>query len=160
MSAVPEIPQGIIALLEIGAKFKYKEMENGEQRYAVTLPTSEWVRTVTGPVGGWQNAHYHRGLYEHYVVEAGWMAVAHFHDDAEDETRMRVWMLQTNQAHNLYLPAGAVINTFKIGTPVGNPDRKGNDWWPHDMLDSESKALSEKELWDVQPSFLTVIHNQ
>jgi len=156
MNGVPEIPQGIIALLEIGAKFKYKEMENGEKRYSLSLPDgSEWVQTVAGPVGGWQNAHLHRGIHEHYIVVTGWMAIARFCHDGEDGLHLEVFVLRPNQsvtfepgeAHNIYLPTGAVIHTIKTGVPVGNSDRKMNDWWPESLLDADSKELSEEDIW-------------
>lgn len=173
MNALPGIPEEFQVLLQNGAAAMYKEMPNGEKRYSLKLPGgTEWILTVAGREGGWQNAHYHggpdalagvskAGIHEHYVVVTGWMAIARFCDDAEDGYHLEVFVLQPNQSvtfepgetHNIYLPAGAVIHTIKTGNPVGNPDRKMNDWWPHDLLDADSKELSEEDIMQEKLSY-------
>jgi hypothetical protein len=169
MSVVPEIPEGIMALLQIGAKFKYKEMPNGEKRYSIALSSGvEWILTIAGPAGGWQNAHYHGGpdalvrvneesgvpgVQEHSFVASGWMAYAYNATPGEclvEVDILRPGMSVTSipgEEHNIYLLAGAVIHTIKFGEPVGNPNRGNNDWWPASQaFDEATKALSEDDL--------------
>lgn len=140
---------------------KHKVMENGEERCSFALRDGgECIITIAAKTGGWQNAHYHggpnaliglsdEGLHEHYVVYSGWMAVAMWGDKAGGQL-LEIYTVKANDSlmfqpgveHNIYLPAGAVIFTIKTGTPVGNPEKKGNDWWSDDKLDTVSKALS------------------
>jgi hypothetical protein len=123
-----------------------------------TEDMGDFVWTVAGDNGGWQNAHYHggpqaldgRGFHEHYVVHEGWMAVAML--DPRD-SRPFIMIIEVNgqisfrpgEAHNIYLPPHAVISTVKSGEPVGNPEKKGNDWWPQDRLDGWSKRFTTVE---------------
>ncbi len=140
------------------AAMKHKVMENGEQRFSVKFPGGDWTLTIAGRDGGWQNAHYHggpqalegRGINEHYVVHERWVAVAML--DPRD-SRPRITIIEANgqisfqpgEAHNIYLPPDAVISTVKSGESVGNPEKKGNDWWPQDRLDEWSKQFTTAE---------------
>lgn len=125
---------------------KYKEMPNGEQRFSVPFPNGEWILTVAGREGGWQNAHYHKGIHEHYVVHRGWIGLA-FENGSEDGFGLCKFEVSDHttfipdEVHNFYLPPGAVISTVKSGKPVGNPDKNDNDWWPHHDLDAWSKRF-------------------
>ncbi len=159
-------PSWLSAFAEVGLQPSFKQMENGERRYFIKSEDgADYVVTVAGESGGWQNAHYHggpealagrskEGVHEHYVVEQGWMAVARFFFGLEEGPHLEVFVLQPNQSvsfapgehHNVYLPAGAVIHTIKTGHPVGNPNRKMNDWWPDEGLDEASKKLTEEDI--------------
>ena len=125
-----------------GGLFQYKEMENGEERRRVTFPfgarvsetsASEWnPATDTFP---WQDAHYHQGLTEHYLVQFGWAGFLFLKGDQP------VWEILKDGQHIVFLPLvphvvlmgpGSVMVTITVGEPMGNPDRKGDDWWPYD----------------------------
>lgn len=127
-------------------------MDNGEQRYSVRMPDgSAWILTIAGETGGWQNAHYHKGVRETYVVQSGWMAFASITDEGKYLIDIYqsgdVVSSQPLQNHNVYLPAGAVIHTVKHGQAIGNPDKKGNDWFPaNSTFDEWTKGLGEDDL--------------
>ena len=123
-----------------GGDFTYKKMANGEERRRVRFPAgtrvSETVAEDWDSVEGnfpWQDAHYHRGLTEHYFVQSGWVGFLF------EKDRKLQWQKVETGGHVCFLPKvphmvlmgpEAVMATLLIGTPVGNPDRKGDDWWP------------------------------
>lgn len=147
----------------------FKEMPNGERRYSLKSEDgSDYIRTVAGDAGGWQNAHYHGGpealarvheesgvpgIQELYFVESGWMAYAYNATPGDylvEIEILRPGMTLTStsgEEHNVYLPAGAVIHTIKFGEKVANQNRGNNDWWPASQeFDEASKALGENDL--------------
>jgi hypothetical protein len=127
-------------------------MPNGEKRYSVSLPDgSAWILTVAGETGGWQNAHYHKGVRETYIVQSGWMAFATIDDEGNYNIDIYVPGDVVNslptQHHNVYLPVGAVTHTVKHGDAIGNPDKKGNDWYPaFSDFDTWTKGMGEDDL--------------
>lgn len=153
-------------LRNLGMSHKSKTMPNGEKRFAVALSSGEElmiVITVAGPEGAWQQAHYHggqaalagrsrAGITEHYKVWSGWMAAAvpGKGGDLSPEVTLLSEGDQVSfspgECHNIYLPAGAVIVTLKVGTPVGNPHRKEADWWPAPQLDQATQLITEADL--------------
>ncbi len=49
--------------------------------------------------------------------------------------------------HNVYMPDGAVIHTVQRGTPIGNPEKKNNDWYPADpMFEKWAKGLTVHDI--------------
>ncbi len=163
VNGIPELPEGIIAFLQLNARFKYKQMDNGEKRHSIKLPGDvEVTYTIAGPTGGWQNGHYHGGpetragrskdgVHEHYLVLTGFMVMAQIEFDRHDPSDQWLELKQFKEhgtvsippglGHNVYLPADAVILTVKTGVPVGNPEKKGNDWWPDEVLDAQTKQF-------------------
>jgi len=151
---------GLADFASLGLQPSITIMPNGERRYAVRSEDVEgYVLTVAGEIGGWQNAHYHGGpealagrsqvgVHEHYVVQSGWMGVAVWEKTNEGPV-CTVYSVKENEtitfksgeSHNIYLPVGAIIHTVKTGTPIGNPEKKGNDWWPDYKLDEASKKF-------------------
>jgi oxalate decarboxylase/phosphoglucose isomerase-like protein (cupin superfamily) len=133
--------------------FSSKLMTNGEYRHKLThrYDESAYIRTESGEQGAWQNSHYHKGVRETYIVQSGWMAFAvvgisgKYHVDIYRPSELITSSLL--QHHNVYLPAGAVIHTVKHGSPVGNPDKKWNDWYPaHSDFDTWTKGLDEQDI--------------
>ncbi len=119
---------------------------NGEIRLRLG---SDYIRTLKSG-GGWQNAHFHRGVKEFYAVVSGWMAFA---EEVEGQLSIKIVKAgesvesQPDHVHNVYLPVGADIHTVKYGASVGNPDKNGADWWPADeAFNAATKAISEVEL--------------
>jgi len=134
--------------------------KTGEQRYSVEMSDgSKWILTVAGKNGGWQNAHFHKGLWETYVIQSGFIAFA---EDTGQNMSVDYHCIGdvvssvVNKAHNVWMSPGAVIHTVKAGEPVGNPDKKGNDWWPAPALDAWSKSLADEAAIDAYLESLRV----
>ena len=129
-----------------------QEMPNGEIRHRLMHEDgSGYIRTEAGPDGAWQNAHYHRGVRETYIVQKEWMAFATLMEDGSFEVHIyfpgEVISSELDQHHNVYLPAYAVIHTVKHGEAVGNPDKNGADWYEARVdFDKWTKDLSEADL--------------
>lgn len=125
-------------------------MPNGEYRFRMMANDgSGCIMTVAGEQSEWQNAHYHRGVMETYVVQSGWMGFAE-----RDGYDFNVSMYHKGQTitsnplneHNVYLPVGTVIYTVKHGIEIPNPE-KGADWYPAtEAFDTWSKGLSEDQI--------------
>lgn len=129
-----------------GITTNHQQMPNGELRFRLIGPDgSAYIRTVAGPKGGWQNSHYHHQLRETYIVEKGWMVMAELDDDgALSFHKLNAGDIRTSpvkRAHNVFLPAGAVIHTVKHCV-----QEKQDDWHPFPSLDELTKGLSEDEL--------------
>lgn len=135
---------------------KAERMPNGEGR--MRLSGVDYILTSAGEAGAWQNAHLHggatpaagEGVRELYIVQSGWMAFANETADGHKVEKLgagSVVISEPGQAHNVYLPVGAVIHTFKFGKPVGNPDKGNADWWPaSEVFDNWTKGLSEADI--------------
>ena len=133
-----------------------EEMKNGEGR--LRLSGADYILTRAGNAGAWQNAHLHggvtpatgEGVRELYIVQSEWMAFVTETAEGNKVEKLyagAVVISEPGQAHNVYLPIGAVIHTFKFGKPVGNPDKNGSDWWPaSEAFDAWTKALSEADI--------------
>lgn len=123
-------------------------MENGEKRLRMRLPEGVYNYTYDGR--GWQNAHHHKGVCETYIVERGWIGVIELRDGRRHSFIKRageVFTAEPGIDHNVYVPRDAVIHTVQHGTPVGNPLKEGNDWYPSpDDFDSWSKSITEQEI--------------
>lgn len=124
-----------------------KRMPNGELRQRVRFDDGLAVSITKAAENGWQDAHHHEGLVEYYFVLEGWMFLV-LHEDVDDAEYQTQWIpggemveiaLQT--PHNVFLEEGTKILTFLLGEPVGNPERKGNDWWPDEDVDEWSKSF-------------------
>ena len=136
-----------------GVNFGGREMDNGELRFSLTVRGSGYVWTESSKARGeWQNAHYHLGVGELYIVQYGRMA---FVTQSADGTRhVRILLpgdmvaTVTGEHHNLYLFPDSGIHTVKHGMPVGNPEKNGADWYPADLVfDAWTKKLSEEDIY-------------
>lgn len=132
---------------ELGISTSHSRMDNGELRYRlVAKDGSSYIRTEASANGGWQNSHYHKSLYETYIVQDKWLAFAEL-----DEDDVRLWIMRMGDiyttrigvTHNVYLPPHAVLHTVKHG---GTGD--GDDWFGDPALDALTKHLSEAEILD------------
>lgn len=131
-----------------GVDFTQKVMSNGEKRTRMRLPSGV-VTTITEmsdylldvPTLPWQESHFHKGLIEDYLVLNGWILLAEFWYPCESPrysiktagTHVRIGH---GVAHNVLPGPGAVFQSTTSGIPVGNTDRKENDWWPYNWLDT------------------------
>ena len=131
-----------------------KVMPNGEVRRRLKLPEgTSFNHTVAGNEGGWQNAHFHKGLFETQVVISGKMAVATEIENGTASHKVHIYVpgdVYTSvkgEAHNVYLYPLSVIATVTHGEPIGNPENKGNDWYAASTeFDRWSKGLTESDI--------------
>ncbi len=130
-----------------------KVMPNGETRRRVRLGDLT-LHVTTSVEGGWQDAHYHKGVTEHYLVVKGRMAGA-WQEHRGDETLKYVTLVETGETvttdiderHNVYLYPDTTIVTVVFGSPIGNVEKGGNDWWPSSgKFDRWSKGLSQEDI--------------
>ncbi|MEK7109258.1 MAG: hypothetical protein AAB919_02375 [Patescibacteria group bacterium] len=114
---------------------------------------SGYIRTVMPERNrGWQNSHFHKGIYEIVVVQSGWVGVV---DLLADETRKvsvyrknDMWIFHPEHAHNIYMAAGAVTHCIKHGDNIGNPAKNGVDWYDApEKFDKWTKLLSEENIF-------------
>lgn len=127
-----------------GVTCPHERMPNGELRFRLTNPDgSAYIKTISTPNSGWQNSHYHKHVYETYIVQSGWMALASLREGGlviERFTQGDVVTTKLNEPHNVYLPADTVIHTVKHG------QSEVRDWWPVTELDGLTKNLTEAEI--------------
>ncbi len=133
-----------------------RQMPNGEYRFYFNMPDdSAYVRTEAGDTGAWQNAHFHKGVRETYIVQAGWMAFATLSPDGDPILRVYrsggVVSSQPGEQHNVYLPQGAVIHTVKHSDAIGNPEKGGADWYDADPdFDAWCKGIDEQYMREIE----------
>jgi mannose-6-phosphate isomerase-like protein (cupin superfamily) len=130
-----------------------QRMDNGEIRARLMVGASGyiWTESPKDQKPTWQNAHYHMGVRETYIVERGMMAMV---EQARDGSRTMqlykqydVVTTMPSVAHNVYLFPGSAIHTVKHGTAVPNPERGDADWYPADVdFDAWSKGLDEDDI--------------
>jgi mannose-6-phosphate isomerase-like protein (cupin superfamily) len=140
-----------------------EQMENGELRARLTIPGGSgyiWTEPPKDVKPAWQNAHFHKGVKETYVVERGRMAIAFMADDEDSpigDEGIACWVrmfragdvvtTKPDEAHNVYLFPGSAIHTVKHGEPIGNPEKGGADWWPAPAeFDVWTKGLGEQDI--------------
>lgn len=123
-------------------------MDNGEMRFYLESLTdhSSYVRTeMPQNEKGWQNSHSHKGIIETFVVQSGWIGFVELHADHTLGLRVykngEVFTTEPGKAHNVYMPAGAVIHTIKHGD-CSDP----KDWIASPELDALTKSLTEEEI--------------
>jgi hypothetical protein len=136
-----------------GTLCKFKPMPNGEIRTSMTDPSGTKISITKIPfweIGAglpWQDAHFHKGVTEHYIVDTGW---AGFLFEKGNEPCWQVVQAGGHisfsplDGHVVLLGPGAILFTAQTGIPIGNPDRQGNDWWPVSEYTARIFA-SEKE---------------
>jgi hypothetical protein len=127
-----------------GIKTDHEKMPNGEQRFRLTFPDcNNYIRTICSSAGAWQIAHSHDTRRETYIVEKGWVAVA---ERLTNDLKIKIlWpkdviTISPSTAHNVYLPASAVIHTVKHGSDAPN------DWKEEPELTYATRGLIEKDI--------------
>jgi hypothetical protein len=134
---------------EFGEGYVYtkKVMKNGEKRSRLKLPDGTSVsKTIAKKWSAatknmpWQDAHFHGGrakqggLVEVYTQLSGWSVYVWkdrftLYYQLSDQPGEEI-TFEPRVQHVVLLGPQAIIKTHRSGTPVGNPSRKGNDWWP------------------------------
>ncbi len=136
----------------LGVVVSGEKMDNGEHRYRLMVGDAGyiWTEPPANEQPKWQNAHYHKGIMETYVVQRGRMAFA---EEKDGDRTVRLYgpgdvvSSVPGHAHNVYLFAGSAIHTVKHGESVGNPEKNGADWYPASLeFDAWSKALTEDDI--------------
>jgi len=124
----------------LGIDVSGKVMETGERRArlkAFGLTSNITDLTAEGCKPGWQDAHYHIGVDESYMGAVGEFAVV---IKLGSEFKLQIYdhrsgvLVPAGVHHNVFVFAGAKFfcNQNELETSVGNPDRKGNDWYAVD----------------------------
>lgn len=139
-------------MAEHGAVANGEEMDNGELRFRLMVNGSGyiWTQPPADQLPAWQNSHFHKGVFETYIVQTGQMAMASLHEGKRVVKVYGAGAVVTTELdvpHNLYLYPGSGIHTIKHGVPVGNPERGGADWYPADEdFDAWTKSLDEENI--------------
>ena len=135
---------------EYGITTKYSEMPtNHEVRFRMNCSDgTAYIKTLTSKeMEGWQNAHYHKGLSETYIVGEGSIILAEVKNNkiiCQEYNRGEVFTIKPNVSHNIYMRKGSTIHTVKHGKAVTSKDSV--DWW----CDSEECAkLNSIEIQDL-----------
>lgn len=138
-----EVPAGIALAAKV--------MPNGETRTRISHPETGLSLSITSTfetpeAHGWQNSHRHvSGIIETYVVQVGWLVVAH--EDVVSGQPLftlykmgSVFTLSGEAAHNVYVSPAAVFACVKYGSREGR-----NDWVPAGDFDEIVKPLTEAD---------------
>jgi len=127
-----------------GITCPHERMPNGELRFRlVSTDGSAYIRTASTLGSGWQRSHFHKQVFETYIVQSGWMALASLRNGEVVLERFVAGQITTTERlvpHNVYLPANAVIHTVKHGNTAEK------DWWPCPELDQRTTILTEEEI--------------
>lgn len=148
------------ATLDDGSKYTWKHMENDEHRRRTVFSNGLSVSStelahyeVSDEKLPWQGGHHHRGKMELYFLISGWAAfvwtdVTGVHWEILRDPTDTISFLQGCD-HNVLLGPNSHIGTAIFGEPIGNPERKGNDWWPapnnfdETTFEAKSQAVGE-----------------
>jgi mannose-6-phosphate isomerase-like protein (cupin superfamily) len=117
-----------------------KKMHNGEVRERITfadgLVTSRTTAACWLVEDGipWQEAHYHMGLTEVYVLLTGWAWFITFDGEMIKRDELvkpgETITFKQNVPHVVVLGPGAQICTTQFGESVPNPNKNNKDWYP------------------------------
>ena len=131
--------------LRHGIVARHERMANGEVRFRLLAKDGTgYVRTHSGESGASQNSHYHKTALETYVVQRVWAAFAELADGEVEWHVLRpgdVYTTHPGVAHNIYLPANAIIHTVKHGEETID-----GDWQAAEELDLLTKHVGEEVL--------------
>jgi hypothetical protein len=135
-----------------GITIKFSKMPtNGEARFRLrSKDGNDYIKTVTKDnAGGWQKAHFHKGLYEKYIVQKGSIICAICLNNeitANVYKQGECFTIEKNIPHNIYMNKETIIHTIKIGDAIINPESDGKaDWWCADKVCPE---LNNEEILD------------
>lgn len=142
-------PEEIDDIVEI----KGKLMENGEERVRISdrwgeLSTCITRRETAVTVQGWQDSHRHSpGVTEIYGIAKGWLVLATLNqEDIVTYQRYEApghFVIESGDAHNVYVPAGALFATIKLGGTKGKRGKK--DWTAAPKLDRIVMKVQEAD---------------
>jgi hypothetical protein len=141
------VPAGADLAEAYGIETHHERMPNGELRFRMYgRDGSGYVRVISGPVGAWQNSHYHHQIRETYIVETGWMVMAEWQPEGHGVALKRldpggIVTTEPLRQHNVYLPADTLIHVVKHGSAMGEAD-----WIAAPELDAATKCLSEAQI--------------
>ena len=162
-----EVTKRVDEELPDGTLYTKKVMENGEERTRIIFPGGMSISTTVADdwspqlkVMPWQDPHFHGGyvaeggLTEVYTQVEGWSAYIW---QGENGVLARVILDKAGETinfkprvpHRVLLGPKAAISTQVFGVPVGNPDRKNNDWWPaqDDFMRKVTAINKQIEMW-------------
>jgi len=115
------------------------KMTDGGLQLRFKLPTGGKVSISEAPPEGKieKRGHYHRGLLEVYTVHSGEIRILYRDQYGRFEQVILshqyadacCFEVQKGVCHAISQGPCAVFTTQTIGTPVGNPERNGNDWY-------------------------------
>ena len=131
-------------------------MPNGEKRLRFKQPDGFTVTSTIAnqwkPEEGlsWQEPHFHKGISESYFLISGevWFVWCEgnlvFSQNLKEPGENIDF--KPLVPHLVILAPGAHIVTAQSGQEVGNPDRKGNDWYPVEdtfwsLVEEEQKTI-------------------
>jgi hypothetical protein len=143
----------------LGAAIDGRIMDNGEKRFSLKVGNRGyiWTEPPADITPAWQNAHFHAGLRETYIVERGAIVLAYgfrLYEQSAPENlvqifeRGKMFTVEPGEQQNVYLFAGSAVHTVQHGLPVPNPAKtSGVDWYEADSaFDAWSKSLSESDM--------------
>ena len=123
-----------------GSAFTRKVMPNGEARTRMQFQEGPATCVTTGPdwLPGnnplpWQEAHFHHGLLETYVLVCGWVYLLWIDPNVKtrcmDEPGQTI-TFEPGVPHIVLPGPNSVILSSTYGDTFPNPDRGYKDWWP------------------------------
>lgn len=131
--------------------FPCERMDNGEFRFRLMDKgqNSGWgyiLTKIPESYSGWQNSHYHIGVMETIIIQKGWIGFAELLPDGKMTVRVYrpgdVFTTKPGHAHNVYMPADAVVHAVKHGDCSLE-----KDWFASPALDEKTKHLSEIDIF-------------
>ncbi len=138
-----------VDLLAVRVKLTGKVMPNGERRLRAQFPGVSFHLT-TSENGGWQEAHFHKGLVEIYTVLEGRIALI-LNKVHEPQTGVILKgdsiTLRPGDSHNVYLFPDTVIITVTYGSPICNSEKGNADWWPAgEEFNNWTRSITEEQI--------------
>lgn len=134
-------------------------MPNGERRFSLKIGAVGyiWTEAPADRNTSWQEAHHHRGLHEHYIVQRGRVALAYLyqypghqskHRLVQVYNRLQIFTVRPGEDHNVYLFPGSTLHTVQYGDAVANVAKeKRTDWFDADAnFAAWTKGLSEADM--------------
>lgn len=132
---------------------RQRVMDNDEARVTFLNSDDSGYAYTMSPAGGWQNAHYHKGLLETYIVQTGSIAFAYI-NPVDGEYKLATYSAgetvttETNVSHNIFMFPGAILHTVKHGIAVANQAKADQaDWYEAPAeFDAWTKALTADQI--------------
>ena len=156
-------------------------IEEAKEKYGITtefyvMPTNEearfrlnsddgtaYVRTETkDEAEGWQNAHYHRGLSETYIVQKGEILFVEFKNNeifCQIYKQGEMFTIAKNVPHNVYMMKKSIIHTIKHSEPVFHPKKleEKADWWNNADGCEKLNLLKNNSIEEIKNNFEKII---
>lgn len=128
-----------------GIKNQHSIMDNGEKRFRQIClkDRTAYIRAEGGPIGYWQNSHYHKSIREIYIVQKGSILLAQYINGKIQINKIEkdgIFNVSPNVPHNIYMYPNTVLHTVKYG------EVEEYDWQEFEKLDKILKKKTIKEL--------------